>query len=86
MQGVQQVAHPTELWVLNFVCGRLAQLAEQLTLNQRVTGSNPVSPIRNGIFGVFIGGRSSTVVFDVHSFTLRIKKMSDKAIIGPGLR
>jgi chaperonin GroES len=29
------------------VFGRLAQLAEQLTLNQRVTGSNPVSPIRN---------------------------------------
>ena len=27
------------------VLGRLAQLAEQLTLNQRVTGSSPVSPI-----------------------------------------
>jgi hypothetical protein len=25
--------------------GRLAQLVEQLTLNQRVTGSSPVSPI-----------------------------------------
>jgi hypothetical protein len=27
--------------------GRLAQPAEQLTLNQRVAGSNPASPIGN---------------------------------------
>ena len=26
------------------LCGRLAQLVEQLTLNQWVTGSNPVAP------------------------------------------
>ena len=25
-------------------CGRLAQLVEQLTLNQRVAGSNPAAP------------------------------------------
>ena len=29
---------------MRFTCGRLAQLVEQLILNQRVTGSSPVSP------------------------------------------
>jgi hypothetical protein len=31
--------------------GRIAQLVEQLTLNQRVTGSSPVAPTRyfNGL-------------------------------------
>jgi hypothetical protein len=36
--------------------GRLAQPAEQLTLNQRVTGSNPVSPSRNSLFGCVVSG------------------------------
>ena len=46
-------------------CGRLAQLVEQLTLNQRVTGSSPVSPIRylTGVRGgrrVFFGRNSAS--------------------------
>ena len=32
--------------------GRLAQLAEQLTLNQRVIGSSPISPIWEGIIKI----------------------------------
>ena len=31
-------------WVLVLVSGRIAQLVEQLTLNQRVQGSNPCAP------------------------------------------
>ena len=68
------------------IFGRLAQLAEQLTLNQRVTGSNPVSPITNAVFGVVIEGRLSIVVFCRHSFPPRIGKTSAKTlIISPGL-
>jgi hypothetical protein len=36
-----------------FIYGRLAQLVEQLTLNQRVTGSSPVSPIRHSLMSNF---------------------------------
>ena len=35
-----------ELSRLFWVFGRLAQLVEQLTLNQRVVGSNPTSPTK----------------------------------------
>jgi hypothetical protein len=43
--------------------GRLAQLVEQLTLNQRVTGSSPVSLIKNRCFFIVIACHLSIVVF-----------------------
>jgi hypothetical protein len=37
---------------IGVIYGRLAQPVEQLTLNQRVAGSIPASPIQNRIFGI----------------------------------
>ena len=49
--GSSPVVHPTFKWVpcrsafgVGFLCGPLAQLVEQLTLNQLVVGSIPTRP------------------------------------------
>jgi hypothetical protein len=43
--------------------GRIAQLVEQLTLNQRVVGSNPTAPTNDfkGLAGKFKSARRSKV-------------------------
>ena len=46
IQSVFYLQYPWFLLNSPFRKGRLAQLAEQLTLNQRVVGSNPPSPIQ----------------------------------------
>ena len=38
------VAPRSESWQISAACGRIAQLVEQLTLNQRVLGSSPSAP------------------------------------------
>ena len=38
------VAPQSETWQISPACGRIAQLVEQLTLNQRVLGSSPSAP------------------------------------------
>ena len=50
--GSSPVVHPTfkwvsggsAFWIDGFLCGPLAQLVEQLTLNQLVVGSIPTRP------------------------------------------
>ena len=47
------VAPRSESWQISAACGRIAQLVEQLTLNQRVLGSSPSAPTNlfNGLGG-----------------------------------
>ena len=44
----------TQVYGYNLACGSVAQLAEQLTLNQWVTGSSPVGVIKNRREAIFL--------------------------------